>query len=422
MPPRRKPFKKRPQRNPEEAVRQVEIPSDAVRVGMYVVRLDKPWTEVPLLFREFVVENEEQLQTLRGHCFSVTVEMTDSQLRLLEKQNKGLMRKPLDVLPEKATLVEELPLAHEHYHKAQGFIDELLGSIERDQELRLDGFQDIVKNCVTSIMSNASAMFWLTRIRHEDAYTAEHCLRVGILAITFGRFLDFPEKDLQTLGMCGMLHDVGKMKIPADVLNKPGALSPEEWQLMKQHPELGHELLDSQHDLDPVILDATLSHHERLDGTGYPNGVSGLNISLFARIVSIVDAYDAMTSDRPYMRGRTTAEALNILYKCSGNQFDGSLVEVFIRMIGIYPSGSLVELDNGDVAVVVSSRPNQKLLPVVEVVRDREGNPCQPRVIDLAESAANDNGSARRIARALSDSVAGFDLQSYIEQRGGLNK
>ena len=418
---RKKSRGKRPSRQTDEMIRQVEIPSDAVRIGMFVVRLDRDWAEVPLLFREFVVENQDQLEVLRSHCLSVTVEMTESRLREMEKQNRHLLRKPLDEFPEKTTLVQELPVAHKHLTTAQSYINDLLSSVERDHQLRLDGFQNVVKNCVTSIMSNASAMFWLTKIRHEDAYTAEHCLRVGILAITFGRFLDFPEKDLQTLGMCGMLHDVGKMKIPNDVLNKPGALSPEEWQLMRQHPEFGHQLLQEQQELDPVVLDAALSHHERLDGTGYPNGVSGLNISLFARLISIVDAYDAMTSDRPYMRGRSTAEALKILYKCSGNQFDGSLVEVFIRMIGIYPSGSLVELDNGEIAVVVSSRPNRKLQPVVEVVRDENGNSCEPRVIDLAESAANDNGDARKIRKALPDGIDGFDLESYIRERGGLD-
>lgn len=412
---------KRPSPETREMIRQVEIPSDAVRIGMFVVRLDREWTEVPLVFREFVVESEEQLEVLRGHCLSVTVEMSESQLRQMEKDNKQLLRKPLEAFPEKTGLVDELPVAHQHLTSAQNYINDLLSSVERDHQLRLDGFQEVVKNCVTSIMSNASAMFWLTKIRHEDAYTAEHCLRVGILAITFGRFLDFPEKDLQTLGMCGMLHDVGKMKIPNDVLNKPGALSPEEWQLMRQHPEFGHQLLREQQELDPVVLDAALSHHERLDGTGYPNGVSGLNISLFARLISIVDAYDAMTSDRPYMKGRSTAEALKILYKCSGNQFDGSLVEVFIRMIGVYPSGSLVELDSGEVAVVVSSRPNRKLQPLVEVVRDAHGHPCAPRIIDLAAPDAGGNDTAPKIRKALPDGIEGFDLESYIHTRGALD-
>lgn len=412
---------KRPVAKTGEMIRQVEIPSDAVRIGMFVIHLDREWTEVPLVFREFVVESEEQLEVLRSHCLSVTVEMTESQLRQMEKANRKLLRKPLEAFPEKTSLVEELPVAHQHLTSAQNYINDLLSSVERDHQLRLDGFQEVVKNCVTSIMSNASAMFWLTKIRHEDAYTAEHCLRVGVLAITFGRFLDFPEKDLQTLGMCGMLHDVGKMKIPNDVLNKPGALSPDEWQLMRRHPEFGHQLLQEQRELDPVVLDAALSHHERLDGTGYPNGVSGLNISLFARLISIVDAYDAMTSDRPYMKGRSTAEALKILYKCSGNQFDGSLVEVFIRMIGIYPSGSLVELDSGEIAVVVSSRPNRKLQPVVEVVRDADGNGCTPRMIDLSAPDANEGNSAPKIRKALPDGIDGFDLESYIHKRGALD-
>ena len=266
-------------------------------------------------------------------------------------------------------------------------------------------------------MANANAMFWLSRIKHEDAYTAEHCLRVGILAIAFARFLGLPKSDMETLGLCGLLHDIGKMKIPGEILNKPGALTSEEMAVMKRHTSYGYDLLSAHHQLEPIIRDAALSHHERLDGRGYPNGVPEWKISRFARIIAIVDAYDAITSDRCYQDGRSPAKALRILYRERFGHFDAELTEAFIRMVGIYPPGSLVELNSGEVAIVLSTNPQQKLRPKVELILDSEKQPCEPTIIDLTEQPLTPDGEVYGIAQAVADNSHGFDLEARIEKQ-----
>lgn len=415
-------FRKHPRRtglSQVVATRQpVDIPASKVRIGMHVVRLDRPWVQVPLLFQSFVVTELEQVETLRAHCQWVTVERTAwteqvaqdaiAHLRATSAGSEFEAEKPLS---------EELRRASRRYQDAQNYIDELLDKVAKGHELPLEEARTIVRNCISSINSNPNAMFWLTRIRHRDAYTAEHCVRVGILTITFGRFIALDVNQLETVGLCGILHDVGKMRVPLEVLNKPGAFTPDEWDIMRAHPELGFELLSSDHQLEPDVLQAALSHHERLDGKGYPHALEAHSINQFTRMVTIVDAYDAMTSDRVYREGLPTSDALAILYKHRGKQFDEPLVESFIRMIGIYPPGSLVELHTGEVAVVLATSPRKRLQPLVEVVMDRDRNPCTHRVLNLSENAKDEEGLTYTIRKTLPDGTAGFSLAEHIRHQ-----
>ncbi|GGY75120.1 HD-GYP domain-containing protein [Marinobacter zhanjiangensis] len=398
--------------------RQVDIPASRARIGMHVVGLDRPWENVPLLFQSFVIDQPEQVEILRTHCQWITVERTayTEQVAAEAAAHRKAIADGSGFEAERP-LSEELPHAHRRYQEAQRYIDSLLLKAADGQSLPLKEARDIVRNCINSISSNPNAMFWLTRIRHRDAYTAEHCVRVGILAISFGRFVGLDENQLETVGLCGMLHDVGKMRIPPEVLNKPGALDADEWRLMQRHPEYGADLLGSDHELEPAVRDAALSHHERLDGKGYPSALTGPAISQLTRMVSIVDAYDAMTSDRAYREGIPTQEALKILYKNRGNQFDDQLVEAFIRLIGIYPPGSLVELHTGEVAVVLATNSRHKLRPLVEVVLDSDRHACLPRVLNLNHGPTDADGNTYSIRKALPDGVPGFSLAEHIRHQ-----
>lgn len=396
----------------------VDVPASRARIGMHVIKLDRPWVQVPLLFQSFVLTELDQVEVLRTHCQWITVERTAwteqiaqdaiAQVKAVSAGSEFEAEKPL---------TEELRYARRRYRETQKYIDGLLDSVAKGNALPLDEARTIVRNCISSINSNPNAMFWLTRIRHRDAYTAEHCVRVGILAITFGRFIGLNVKRLETLGLCGILHDIGKLRVSPEILNKPGALTPDEWDIMRAHPELGFKLLSSGHQLEPDVLQAALSHHERLDGKGYPQALEAHSINQFTRMVTIIDAYDAMTSDRVYRKGLSTSDALAILYKHRGIQFDEHLVESFIRMIGIYPPGSLVELHTGEVAVVLATSHRKKLQPLVEVVLDRDGYPCVPRVLNLSEETEDAEGLAYSIRKALPDGAAGFSLAEHIRQQ-----
>ena len=256
-------------------------------------------------------------------------------------------------------------------------------------------------------------MFWMSRVKSRDAYTAEHCLRVAIFTVAFARFLGLPDEDLHVAGMCGLLHDLGKLHVPDHILNKPGPLNCEELAVMKNHTHFGYELMKSDPALDSIISDVSRHHHERIDGRGYPDQLEDWQISRFARIVAIVDAFDAMTSDRCYRDGMPSSDAIRVLFQNRGTQFDAEMVEAFIRMVGIYPPGTLVELSTGEVALIVAVHPGKKLQPRVEVLLDADKAQVEPRLVDLGELQEN---TRIEIAHPLPDGAFGLSLESRIRQ------
>jgi putative nucleotidyltransferase with HDIG domain len=267
------------------------------------------------------------------------------------------------------------------------------------------------------VVTNPNALLWLTRIKNRDEYTAEHCLRVAILAIAFGRHIDLPEEELKLLGLCGMLHDVGKMVIPDEILNKPGRLTAQEYDIMKTHSEEGGRLLLEQRGIDPAVIFVAHHHHERLDGTGYPNQLTADCISLYTRIISIVDTYDAISSARCYKTASTPAEAVKILYDNQGSQFDPDLLQHFILMVGIIPTGSIVEMTNGEVGVVLSNNPDYKLKPKVLLIRNELKRPQQEKIINLANNPFSEEGHLYEISKALPNGSYDVDILDYKEPK-----
>lgn len=394
-------------------IQRVRLPVDLLTPGMRVVKLDRPWTEVPVLFQGFTIETPDQARILRQYCEWVLVEGDDEILSsALDKValHKQRTSRPMS---ETRPLSKEIPRARKAWNNTQVFVEQVTRNIELGNDLNLQDARPIIRDCVESIKANASAMFWMSRIKSRDAYTAEHCLRVAIFTVAFARFLGMPDEDLEIAGMCGLLHDLGKLKVPPEILNKPGALSREEFTIMQQHTTFGYELLRADTTLDPIIRDVTRHHHERIDGSGYPQQLQEWQISRFARLVSIVDAFDAMTSDRCYRDGIPASDAIRILYQNRGRQFDTDMVEAFIRMVGIYPPGTLVELTTGEVALIVAVHPGKKLKPRVEVLLDTEKRAVTPRTIDLANPTP---GEQSEITRPLPDGSFGISLQARIHQ------
>ncbi|WP_048496743.1 HD-GYP domain-containing protein [Marinobacter subterrani] len=401
---------------PVATLQRVRLPVDLLKAGMRIVSLDRPWTQVPVLFQGFTLTDGAQAQILRQYCEWVLVEDEEDRLDPVLDEASLRMRRTAEPLPETRTLAQEIPRAKETWSRTQAFVEEVTRQIESGNDLNLQSARPVIRECVESVKANASAMFWMSRIKSRDAYTAEHCLRVAIFCVAFARFLGLPDDDLETVGMCGLLHDLGKLKVPDEILNKPGALTPDEYTVMRQHTTLGYELLRADPGLDPIISDVTCHHHERMDGRGYPQQLKEWQISRFARLVSIVDAFDAITSDRCYRDGLPTSDAIRILYRNRGQQFDASMVEAFIRMVGVYPPGSLVELSTGEVAIVVATHPGRKLKPRVEILLDADKHPVEPRMIDLAAASTGSSHAVPEIAHPLSDGAFGVSLHERIQQ------
>lgn len=396
---------------------QKKIDVADLQVGMYVAELDREWLGTPFLLQGFTVESQSDIETLKEYCEHVWIQAsdTDDQAGAIKADKDARDSGPQGRDIDKVSTADEHNQAFAIHRTARQITKGLLEEVRLGASINTEQARETVSGCVKSILRNADAMLWMTRIRKEDEYTAEHCLNVCVLAIAFGRHLKMSEEDLQKIGLCGLLHDVGKMKIPAAVINKPGKLTDKEYKMVKAHTVLGRNLLteSSSEDAYKGTIDAAYSHHERIDGTGYPRQLKAEEISTFARIIGIVDAYDAMTTKRSYEHARPSTEALKEIYRCRGSHFDKELAERFIEMVGLYPPGSIVELHNGKVGIVFETSKQNRHLPKVLIVRDENKVPCREKVVALADTIQGKLDRSWLIQRVVTDGTYDVTLQTY---------
>lgn len=398
----------------EKKLVREKIPVANLELGMYVVELDRPWLETPFLFQGFIISSKDEIEQLVECCDYVYIDVAQSTVKTKTSRGSQQQRKAQRIFKIKTE--DALPEAAGHYKQAKQTVDNVLTALRFSQKLDVQEVKTAVRGCVDSVIKNPSALLWLTQIKHKDDYTAEHCLRVSILAVALGRELDLLEAELVDLGIGGMLHDVGKVKVPDEILNKEGALTQEEYAIMQSHSEEGRRMLMAKADVPPIAVDIAYSHHEQLDGGGYPRGVDGSKIPFFARIVSVIDAYDAITSDRVYRKGRSTLEALRILYDCRGTQFDEEVVKAFIKLIGVYPPGHIAELTTGEAGIILSCPPNNKLWPKLIIVRDRDKKLCREKILDLSKKQRDAEGRPIRVKDVHTDGAFGINLQEYVDK------
>ena len=358
-----------------------------LRTGMYVAELDRPWVESPFLFQGFIIESEEDLAKLRESCKYVYVDdMKGPQLA----DNRFIRRTPSTGAKttivgasqaEKAAFTTDVKQMAQTRAKASASVTRVLGDVRLGKSLDTQESKVVVETLVDNISHNPNSMLWLTNLRQKHERTANHCLNVSILAIAFGRHLGMGEDELNKLGLGAMLHDVGKMRIPPQILDKPGVFTEEERMVVRKHPSDGYGVLKLSKQLPPEVLDIVMHHHERVNGRGYPDGLSGDAVSLPARIVGLVDAYDNLTGDSLYRAVLPPGEALRMLRSDGANEYGRELVEEFIRCLGIYPVGSVVQLQSGAIAMIVSSNLTSRLKPVVLLLRDEDGENVRPRAL-----------------------------------------
>jgi len=398
---------------------KVKINSSDLMVGMYVTELDKPWIESPFLFQGFPLKNEEDLEQVRQYCDYVYVDAEktpqDIRTKLLtlnadvkDSQNSftatGTFKANEDDAVVEATFKRHLIKAKQVRDRTREYIDKALEDARLGASVDTKKAKAVVSSLVDNIVTNQDASIWLTHLKKRDEYTAIHSVNVCILSITFGRSLGLSKDELNVLGLGALLHDLGKMRVPLEVLNKPGKLTDIEFEIMRSHPGQGYELLKNDKNIPPEALDVVLGHHERLSGNGYPHGRDGSTIPYFTRIVSIVDVYDAITSDRVYHDGMSPHDALKNLYKWAEGNFDQQLIESFIKTIGIYPIGCLVEFGTGHVGMVAKLNDNKKLKPVVMLLLNRNKEPYPVRrMVNLANPAWEQKKSGALIISRIVD-------------------
>lgn len=397
--------------------RRFQIPVTGLKIGMYVAELDRPWLETPFILQGFPIRTLEDIEEIAKHCEWVIVEQNEDTWSPAEERgelNASLKRGPPNP-PHAVPRRDEIKNAQIAHNAACTLTRSFMDDVRLGRAIDIREVKATVSACVKSVLRNADAMMWMAKLRNKDAYTSEHSVNVGLLAITFGRSLGANEEDLNKLGMAGMLHDIGKMRTPLEVLNKDAALSPDEFKIMQAHAQDGRDILLSHKNIYHGAVDVAYGHHEALDGSGYPRGIKAGGITDFTRIVTLCDVYDAITSDRVYRRGASSLNALRIIHDAQGSKFDPKLAAEFIECIGIYPAGSVVELHSGEIGLVISTNYRHRHLPKVLLVRDAAKQPTQERVLVLEKLAA-DAQSSRLIKSVLPNGAHGVRIEAYVER------
>ena len=371
----------------------IEIPVQALRKGLYVSRLDRPWIDSPFLFQGFEVESDADLEQLRDLCKTVYVEVSAAEAAELDTRRE--YHKPPDApaaaapadplgglsdnllarvnrVParDSTPLKDELSAAKGIYGEARRTMSRMFDKLRRGGGLDIQLMEGVVDSMIDSIFRNREAMSWLARMKGKDDYLYSHSLAVSVWALAFGRHLGLEKSTLRSLGMGAMVLDIGKMQLPTALLQKSGKPDAAEWVRLQDHVGAGLAVLEADPKADAFMKSMLLTHHERLDGSGYPNRLQGDAIPLAGRIAGIVDSYDAMTSERHYAKARSTYEAVRELKRLEKRWFQPELVELFIQSVGVFPAGTLVELNSGEVAVVIAQNRFRRLRPEVMLILD----------------------------------------------------
>lgn len=395
----------------------IKIHISELKIGMFVSKLDRDWQETPFLMQGFMIESFDDIDAVAEYSQHVWIDAVREQW--IPPEERGVAG---PAIAKSTSYINKVAAQKEHqaalsvFREAKKLTKTLLDDARLGGVVNTEQAKATVKDCVGSILRNADALIWMSRMRNEDEYTAEHCLNVCILAIAFGRHLGMSEPELEKLGLCGLLHDVGKMRVPAQVLNKTEKLTDKEFNIIKAHTVHGRNLLMSSPGVPNSTVDVAYSHHERVDGTGYPRKLKAAGISDFARIICIVDAYDAMTGDRCYSRAIPSTDALKRIFQDRGTHFDERLALEFIKCVGLYPPGSIVELVNGLVGIVLESNYRYRHLPKIITVKDLNKPFEKEQVINLNEVEQKTLDKGFLIKRALCDGSYGIRIRDYQEK------
>ena len=393
----------------------LRMPVALLQVGMFVCRLDRPWLGTPFLMQGFLIENRDMLHQVQSLCSQVCVDTRKSLVKFKARPGKTQAPPTLPASFDRDMAQMGLRSVLPTYTHTLKHVKEAMRGLSKGHPLNPDTLGKHVDECITALIDNIPAMTWLSRVKSHDDYTYEHALHVSLLCMVFGIHCGWPRDEVRTVGLAGLLFDLGKLRIPKSLLTKPGPLTETEWQLFNEHPKWTRYLLEKSgfgHD----VIAACYYHHERPDGQGYPVHKLAGQVPLSARLIHILDAFDAMISYRPYAQQRTVYDAIRVLYKGRATEFDSALVDQFIELMGVYPIGTLVELSSGEVAVVIGQNHDARLLPKIAVVRDRNKQPVSERVVNLKHLTGNDGLPQFRVKTMLHDGSYGIFMQDYTRQ------
>jgi cyclic di-GMP phosphodiesterase len=386
-------------------------------VGMYVCRLDRPWGETQFPLQGFLLESAGQIEDLRRLCRHVVIDVErgiapDPRLLSLRRAGPAEILRGTVEYADTNTVEEELPLARGAHDNAIALVGRIMSDVQSGRAPTAAAINEAVTPIVKSVLRSRDAFFWFEALRKRDSYSYGHAVSCCALAAALGRHLGFPHDVLVDLSTGALLMDIGKAEVPDDLLQRAGPLGSEEMLTMRGHVEKSLSILDRAEVTNEDVRSIVRTHHERNDGSGYPAGLAGTQIPLFGRIAGMIDSYDAMTNDRPYRKAAGQHAALQHLYAGRDKLFQSELVEQFMMCLGVYPTGSLVELSTGEVAVVMAQNQSRRLRPRI-LVLTTENKVFDERLLTvdlMMQHSVSGEGDPSYIVRALEPGAYGLDV------------
>ncbi|WP_326498575.1 HD-GYP domain-containing protein [Catenovulum adriaticum] len=389
------------------------IPIKALKIGMYVTAVTKQHGKISVKSKGWIKSQALLDQLIKKGIDEVEI---DTDKTLNQNQPEVVNETPkeqFETLPYKTVPVnQELKRANKLYKQAKSLQSKILRDISVGHEIELEPAQELTSQLIDSIFRNQDALSCISRIRDKDAYLMEHSLNVSILISMFAKHLKMPRAIIETLALGAFLHDIGKILVPDEILHKPGKLTEAEFEIMKSHVTKGVTALKAVEGISAEVINIVIQHHEKLDGKGYPHGLAGEQIDQAGRMISIVDIYDAMTAERVYKKGMSPSAALKIMLGMTPNSLDSSLLQQFIKCVGIHPVGSLVKLTSGKLAIVTESNPDNPLCPIVKVFyHTKYQRHSEIKDIDLAKPNCGEN-----IEKSVKPEEFNIDLHRFFRE------
>ncbi|QYZ66287.1 MAG: phosphodiesterase [Gammaproteobacteria bacterium (ex Lamellibrachia satsuma)] len=405
-------------------IKKIDISS--LMIGMYVHDLRCNWMKHPFAVNKFEIRNKMQIGAIRNAGIrelyidtdkGIDTEKHDAAYEVKKQSAEKVLLDSETKLKSTRTksLADELVYASKVKKEATRVVADIMEDARLGRQIELERVNPVVEGIVSSVMRNEDALLGLTRIRKMGKYTFEHSVSVSVLLTAFAKHLNFPEEDLLQIGIGGLLHDIGKIKTPQNILNKPGKLTDQEFAIMKKHVVYSKEILETVPGISDIILNIATENHERLDGTGYLDGKRGDEISIYGQMAAIVDVYDALTADRVYREGMPPNTALVKLVTWGSSHFNQELLQNFIHCVGIYPIGSVVSLSDARLAVVVESGKKDLLSPKIRIIFDSiKRQFLTPQDVDLS---VRQKGEKITIVSAVDPAKWRISPDDYLDHR-----
>lgn len=416
-------------------VRQRKIAVQDLEVGMFVSELDRPWHQTPFPIQGFPIRSQDDIRSVGSHCKWVVIDIAELREKVnlgkpagpvfgKRARNLGGNREVIQLPPLQikepveyettATLKKELKVSGRVLADVETALSRVFGSVQREETPDLREVAGVTRKMVSSVVRNPDALLWLSRTREHDDYIYRHAMNTAVWALVCGRHLGLNEGLLNHLGLGCLLSQVGKTELPVELLKKEGRLDADEFARYRSYVGRGVAMLDGT-GVSRAVVSVVQGHRERHNGSGFPEGVRGDRIPLLAKIGGLAEFFETLIGPRETSEPMTPAKAVNLLYDMRNIEFQEDLVEKFIQAVGIYPTGSLVQLNNGQRGIVVSHSAERRLWPRVMVMTDQNQQPLQSaKIIDLASFNEDKGpGETLSIAECLPHGTEGLNPEHF---------